>query len=54
MPGHFYRFLESRESPGVILISQLWPLRRAVDELQIAWLCQEADEFKNRTFYLPL
>ena len=54
MPGHFYRFLESRESPGLILLPQLWPLGRAVEEIQIAWLCQEADEFRNRILYLPL
>ena len=28
MPGHFYGFLEMRESPGVILIPQLLPLFR--------------------------
>jgi len=26
MPAHFYRFLEDRESPGLILIQQLWPV----------------------------
>jgi hypothetical protein len=54
MPGHFYRFLESRDSPGLILIPQRWPLGRAVEELQIAWFCQEAEEFKNGILYLPL
>ena len=54
MPGHFYRFLQLRQSPGVILIPQLLPTGYAVDELRTAWLCQEAEEFKNRIIYLPL
>ena len=54
MPGHFYRFLESRESPGIVLIPQLYPLGEAVEELRIAWVCQESEEFKNRIIYLPL
>ncbi len=54
MPGHFYRFLEQRESPGLILIPQLLPTGSAVEELRVAWICQEAHEFKNRIIYLPL
>ena len=42
MPGHFYRFLESRESPGVILIPQSLPTGRAVGELMLAWLDNDA------------
>ena len=54
MPGHFYQFLETRETPGLILIPQLWPLGRAIEELHIAWACQEAEEVRNRIVYLPL
>ena len=54
MPGHFYRFLEQRESPGLILIPQLLPTGSAVQEIRVAWICQEAHEFKNRIIYLPL
>jgi hypothetical protein len=53
MPGHFYRFLQIRESPGLILIPQLMPIGLAIEELHIAWACTEAEEFRNRTFYLP-
>ena len=54
MPGHFYRFVESRNSPGVILIPQSLATGYAVDELRIAWLCNDAAEFENRIVYLPL
>jgi hypothetical protein len=54
MPGHFYRFVESRNSPGVILIPQALTTGHAVEELRIAWLCNDTAEFENRIIYLPL
>jgi hypothetical protein len=54
MPGHFFRFTAARESPGLVLIPQLWPIGRAIVELQIVWACAEAEEFRNRIVYLPL
>ena len=54
MPAHFYRFIDSRESPGLVMIPQLMPIGQSVDELRIAWFCQTAEEFKNRVVYLPL
>jgi hypothetical protein len=54
MPAHFYRFLEARESPGLILVPQGLSTGRAVDELSLALLCYEAQEFRNRIVYLPL
>jgi len=54
MPGHFYRFLEFRQSPGVVLIRQLMPIGQAVEQLQMIWACQEAEEFRNRITYVSL
>ncbi len=54
MPGHFYRFVESLNSPGVILVPQSLATGHAVDELRIAWLCNNVAEFENRIVYLPL
>jgi hypothetical protein len=54
MPGHFYRFIESRKSPGVVLIPQALATGHAVAEMRIAWLCSDATEFENRIIYLPL
>jgi len=54
MPRHFYRFVESRNLPGVILIPQSLATGHAVDELRIVWLCSDAAEFENRIVYLPL
>jgi len=54
MPGHFYRFVQARESPGLILTPQLWPTGRAVEELQTVWACSEPEDLKDRIVYLPL
>ena len=54
MPGHFYRFLETSESPGLVLIPQAWPIGRAIEELHTVWACAEAEELQNRIVYLPL
>jgi len=52
MPGHFYRFLELRQSPGAVLIRQRMPIGQAVEELRMIWACQEPEEFRNRIIYV--
>ncbi len=48
MPGHFYRFLEKRESPGLILVPQVLAIGSAIEEL--TWLGQpDALPGYNRT-----
>ena len=54
MPGHFYRFLEHSDSPGLILVPQARPIGQAVEALRLVWTCLEAGEFENRVLYLPL
>ena len=53
MPGHFYTFLESSNSPGAALLAQSVTTGHAIAEIQIAWHCLKADDFKNRIPYLP-
>jgi hypothetical protein len=54
MPGHLYRFLEKRESLGLILVPQVLAIGSAIEELHVVWACGEAEEFRNRVVYLPL
>ena len=54
MPGHIYRFLETRESTGLILIPQFWPIGRSIEELHIVWACAEPEDLRNRIIYVPL
>jgi hypothetical protein len=54
MPKHFYRFLETQESPGLILIPQLWPIGQVIDDLCLIWEAMQAEGFTNQITYLPL
>jgi hypothetical protein len=54
MPGHFYRFLEERESPGLILLPQQWPIGQSIERLHATWTSTEAELFTNRIVYLTL
>jgi hypothetical protein len=53
MPDHFYNFLASRESPGLILIANTYPVGLAIYQLELSWSCSAADEFRNRITWLP-
>jgi hypothetical protein len=54
MPSHFADFIQRRESPGVIIISQRVSVRRAMDELTLVWDASEAEEWTNLIVELPL
>jgi predicted nuclease of predicted toxin-antitoxin system len=54
MPTHFANFIQRRESPGVIIISQRVAVRRAMDELALVWEASEAEEWTNLIVELPL
>lgn len=54
MPHHFADFIQRRESPGVIIISQRVSVRRAIDELTLIWEASESAEWSNLIVELPL
>jgi hypothetical protein len=54
LPAHFADFIQRRESPGVIIISQRVTVRRAMDELDLVWEASEAEEWTNLIVELPL
>lgn len=53
MPEHLARFIETRISPGVILISQELPYREAIDGLLRVWFTTEAEDWHNVLSFLP-
>jgi hypothetical protein len=53
MPIHFARFIETRTSPGVVLVPQSLPYHEAIDGLLRLWETTEAERWKNVLFYLP-
>ena len=54
MPRHFSRFIASRTSPGVIVVSKDVPIGIAVEELSLIWAASEAGEWRNRLAWIPL
>ncbi len=54
MPGHLAaRFASGGHTAGVILLKPGWPIGRFVDELLRVWSANAADEWQDRTIYLP-
>lgn len=54
MPGHLKRFIETRASPGLVIVSQELDIGRTIEELLLVWAASEADEWTNATIFLPL
>ena len=48
MPGHFWRFLEDHDSPGMIIVPQSVPLSRAIDELLRIWADSDPLSLSNQ------
>lgn len=47
MPAHFGEFIETNNSPGVVIISQKRATRRAIEGLILMWMASEAEEYAN-------
>ncbi len=53
MPEHFARFIETRSSPGLILISQELSYHHAIEGLLRLWTSTEAEDWQNILSFLP-
>lgn len=53
LPAHLVRFIEERNSPGVILISRRISVGRAAEWLYLLWAASEMDEYENIIYDLP-
>jgi hypothetical protein len=53
MPEHFARFVETQNSPGVILISQGLSYHEAIERLLRVWTTTEAEDWQNVLSFLP-
>jgi hypothetical protein len=54
MLTHFVRFLETRSSPGLILVPQDLDIGTVIDDLLLIWATSDRDEWRDRAGYLPL
>jgi predicted nuclease of predicted toxin-antitoxin system len=53
MPGEFLAFIQNQPSPGVILISQEFSYRDAIEGLLRVWSTTEAEDWNNVLSFLP-
>jgi Domain of unknown function (DUF5615) len=54
MVAHFVRFIESRSSPGLIVVPQDLDIGSAIEDLLVVWAGSESEEWLDRVGYLPL
>ena len=45
MPADFGQFIETNNSPGVLIIPQKRPTRQAIEALILVWMASEDDEY---------
>jgi hypothetical protein len=53
MPEHFAHFIQTRSSPGLILISQELSYHHAIEGLLRVWATTEAEDWQNILSFLP-
>jgi hypothetical protein len=53
MAAHFVRFIESRSSPGLVIVPQDLDIGSAIEDLLVLWAASP-EEWQNRVGYLPL
>jgi hypothetical protein len=54
MPRHFFAFISTANSAGVLIVPQHLPVAAAVDDLLLIWHASEAEEWINQIRSLPL
>ena len=53
LPRFFGEFISTKTSPGLIIVSQRLPVRRAAELLHLLWAASEAEEYVNIIYDLP-
>ena len=53
MPGHFYSFVKSHESPGLIIIPQRFPISAAANDIVLMWAASQPEEWTNQIVFFP-
>jgi hypothetical protein len=54
MPAHFGRFIETHESPGLIVVSQKADILSVIEEIILIWEASEAEEYVNIILTIPI
>jgi hypothetical protein len=53
MVGHFASFIESMDSPGLLLVPAWTPVGAVIEGVIMCWLSWDAEEMRNQVRWLP-
>lgn len=53
MPEHFEQFIQTQESPGLLLIPSQRPIGEVIEGLMLVWMIWTEEEFRNQARWLP-
>ena len=53
MPTAFAEFIVADQCAGVIIVPQSLPISMAIDDLVLAWLVSDSNEWINRIAFIP-
>ncbi len=54
MRRYFAELIQKQDCPGVFVIGQNLPIKKAIDELLLIWHTSEAEEWANPIIEIPL
>jgi hypothetical protein len=53
MPGYFEQFIQTQESPGLLLVHAQRPIGTVIEGLLLVWMTWTEEELRNRARWLP-
>jgi len=54
MLAGFARFVETRNSPGLIIVIQQLDIATAIEDLLLIWAASDLEEWQNNVGYVPI
>ena len=54
MPRHFYSFIKSHPSPGIVVIPQSFRISSVANDLVLMWAASKQEEWANQIVWVPV
>ena len=54
MPAEFARFVQTQDSPGLIIVKQQLEIGKAIEDLLLIWAASDPEEWQNSIGYVPI
>jgi hypothetical protein len=53
MPGRFEQFIQTQESPGLLLVHSQRAIGSVIEGLLLVWICWTETDLRNKARWLP-